>query len=116
MPLAIAAFILMPLGLSSGALAPVGWSTGLLNDFAVWVASWPGAAPRVPAMPAAALMIVVLGGLWLCLWRKSWRWFGLAPVAAGMLAIVLTERPDVIVSGSGKLIAVRGADGALALS
>jgi competence protein ComEC len=116
MPLAVAAFILMPFGLASWALVPLGWSTGLLNDFAVWVASWPGAALRIPAMPAVALVVVVLGGLWLCLWRRSWRWFGLAPVAAGMLAIVLTETPDVIVSGSGKLIAVRGADGALALS
>ena len=116
MPLAIAAFVLMPFGLDWLALAPLGWSTGALNDFAVWVAGWPGASLRIAAMPAAGLAVTVAGGLWLCLWRTSWRWYGLAPVAAGMLAILLTETPDVIVSGSGKLVAVRGADGALALS
>lgn len=116
MPLAIASLILMPLGLSHLALVPLGWSTGFLNDLVVWVAGWPGAALRVPAMPAAALAVAVFGGLWLCLWRRRWRWFGAAPVAAGLFMVLLTETPDVIVSGSGKLIAVRGADGALALS
>ncbi len=67
-------------------------------------------------MPVAALAAVALGGLWLCLWRRRWRLLGLVPIAAGFLAVPLSQPPDILVDGEAKLFAVRAGDGGLMLS
>jgi len=67
-------------------------------------------------MPLAGLVLVTLGGLWLCLWQRPWRLAGLVGVAAGFVSIALATPPDLLVGDDGKLIALRGADGRLLLS
>jgi competence protein ComEC len=59
---------------------------------------------------------VSLGGLWLCVWQRRWRWFGLVPIAAGYAALLLVRPPDIVVAADASLIAVRGGDGAYLLS
>ena len=41
--------------------------------------------------------------------------FGLVGIMAGLLSAPLALRPDILVSADGKLVAIRGADGTLAL-
>jgi competence protein ComEC len=116
MPWAVIAFLLLPLGLEALALAPMGWGIEGMIGTAKSVAGLPGAVLPVRAMPLFGLGLVVLGGLWLCLWRQSWRLAGLAAVAIGLLGSTLARPPDLLASGNGKLLAVRGPDGALWLS
>jgi competence protein ComEC len=116
MPWAILAFLLMPFGLEDWALVPMGWGVDLVIRSAEWVAAWPGAALTLPSMPMAALAAMTLGGLWLCLWKRPIRWAGLAGVAAGVAVAMLARQPDVLVDGRGRLLAVRTADGGLAVS
>ena len=116
MPWALVAFCLMPFGLERLALLPMGWGIEAVLVTAERVASWPGAVAAVPAMPTAGLALVVLGGLWLCLWWRPWRLAGLLGVAAGLASILVAQPPDLLVSGDGKLLAVRAPDGRLWLS
>jgi len=116
MPLALAAFALMPLGAESLALTPMGWGLSAVLAVASEVAAWPGAALRLVTPPLAALLLVVVGGLWLCLWRRRWRLWGLAGIAIGLATLPLSSVPDVLVGREGDLLAVRGADGRLWLS
>ncbi|MGF1611225.1 MAG: ComEC/Rec2 family competence protein, partial [Kiloniellales bacterium] len=116
MPCALVAFCLMPFGLERLALVPMGRGSEAVIATAERVTAWPGAVAAVPAMPAAGLALVVLGGLWLCLWRRPWRLAGFAGIAAGFAGILLTAPPDILASGDGKLLAVRAADGRLWLS
>lgn len=116
MPWAVAAFALMPFGLERLALGPMGWGIEGVIAVALWVQGLPGSVAVLPAMPPMGLALVALGGLWLCLWRRRWRYLGLAPVTAGMISIALMQPPDILVDGSGRLMAVRGADGTLLLS
>jgi competence protein ComEC len=116
MPWGIVAFALMPLGLEELALRPMGWGIEALLAIAENAAGWPGAASAVPAMPGWGLGLMTAGGLWLCLWRRAWRLAGLAAVAAGVASLWLAPRPDILVSQDARLIAVRDADGRLALS
>jgi competence protein ComEC len=116
MPWAIAAFILMPLGLEALALAPMGWGIEAVIGVAATVAAWPGAVALAPAMPVAGLAAAAFGGLWLCLWRRRWRVFGFAAMAAGLMTLGFARPPDVLVNGTGRLMAVRTAAGELALS
>jgi competence protein ComEC len=116
MPWAVVAFILLPFGLEAWALVPMGWGAAGIVAIARVVASWDGAAGLWPAMPAWGLATVTCGGLWLCLWQTRWRLAGVAIIVLGMASTALERAPDILVSGDGRLLAVRGVDGLLQLS
>ena len=116
MPWAVVAFCLMPFGLAGLALAPMGWGIDVVIAVAKMVAAWPGAVVTLPAASPLGLAVVVVGGLWLCLWRQPWRLWGGIPVAVGLLLMLTAAPPDVLVDADGKLVAVRGADGGLLVS
>jgi competence protein ComEC len=116
MPWALVAFALLPFGLEALALAPMGWGLSAVIAVAETIAGLPGAVQPVKALPAAGLLLVVAGGLWLCLWRRPWRLAGAALVLAGLTSTALVRPPDLLASGDGRLLAVRGPDGALWLS
>ncbi len=116
MPWAICAFALMPFGLEAVALAPMGWGIDAVIAVATTVAAWPGAVALAPAMPNAGLLAAALGGIWFCLWRGRWRFLGLAGVAAGLATLALVRPPDILINGTGRLMAVRTVSGGLALS
>ena len=116
MPWGLVALLLMPFGLEGIALAPMGWGIDAVVWIARQVAAQPGAVTLVPAMPGAALLAIAVGGLWLCLWRSRWRFLGIAVIGGGMVIAGLERRPDILVDGDAKVMAVRGEDGELWLS
>lgn len=117
MPAALLALLLMPLGLDAPFLWLLGQGVGAILWVAGWVAGWPGAVALIPAMPAWGLAAVVLGGLWLCLWRPAaLRLLGLPLLCVGLLSPWSMAPPDLLVAEDGRLLAVREADGRLALS
>ncbi len=116
MPWGVASFLLMPLGLESWSLVPMAWGIDGLLDLARAIAGWTGASIPVPAMPTWGIAAAAMGGLWLCLWERRWRWLGLVAIVVGFSGIALTPRPDVLISEDGRLMAVRQEDGQLTLS
>ncbi|MGZ8409251.1 MAG: ComEC/Rec2 family competence protein [Hyphomicrobium sp.] len=116
MPWAVAVFILMPIGLEAFALKPMGLGVDLVIRVASAVSSWPGAVSSVPATPTWSIVLVTLGGLWLCLWRTTWRYFGIAVVVLGLSGAVIVRPPDLLISGEGTLVAVRREDRSLTFS
>ena len=116
MPAGLLSYLLMPFGLDGPPLTVMGWGIALLLEIAGTVAAWPAAAVAVPAMPPWGLAAISLGGLWLCLWRGRVRLLGLAAVVLGLASLALVPRPDVLVSGDGRLMAVRSGDGDLIVS
>lgn len=113
MPAAAVAVVLMPMG---GELLPLhlmGWGVHVMSGIAHWTAGLPGATAMVRAWPASALAIMVLGGLWIALWRQKWRWFGVAPIAAAILLIVADRPPDLLIARDLQSAAIRGPDGRL---
>lgn len=110
MPFAVLAFLLMPLGLEALALTPMVWAVNALIALAVWVAGWPDAVGTVPAMPLWGLATITLGGLWLCLWQRRWRWLGVIGLLFGTASPWLIAQPDFLVSADGRLLAARAAD------
>ncbi len=116
MPWGLVAYLLMPFGLEGLALTPMGWGVAVLLWIARLAADMPGAALLVPAMPAWGLAVVAAGGLWLCLWQRRWRLLGVAAIAVGLTSIAAAPRPDILINHTGSLMAVRDADGGLAVS
>jgi competence protein ComEC len=116
MPWGIASYVLMPLGLEVLALKPMGWGISAMLWVARLFSGFPGATGHFAAMPAAALGLIVLGGLWFLLWTRRWRWLGVAPVAAGILLTLTARQPDLLIAEDGKLVAFRQDNGVMALS
>ena len=116
MPWGLVALLLVPFGLEGLALTPMGWGIDAIVWIARSVAALPGAVSHVPAMPAAALVMIAVGGLWLCIWRRRWRFLGIAVIGGGLLLASLERRPDILVDGDARAMAVRGEDGSLWLS
>lgn len=111
MPCALAAFLLLPFGWEQLALVPMGFAIQIILAVAHTVAGWPGAVALVPAFSILALSIITLGGLWLCLWRGSWRYGGLLAVAIGIVLATMGDQPDILIDGQGKAMAARLPDG-----
>lgn len=116
MPWAVAAGLLFPLGLEAWALVPMGWGLDALLWIARWVAGWEGAVALFPSMPAWGLAAIAAGLAWLCLWRSALRLAGAGAIAVGLATVGLHVPPDILVSGDGRLIAVRDSGGRLLLS
>ncbi|MDF1734894.1 MAG: ComEC/Rec2 family competence protein [Minwuia sp.] len=116
MPTGTLALIAMPFGLEAVPLWLMGQGIDLILRIAHGVAALDGAVRLVPAMPAAGLVTVTLGGLWLCLWSGAWRNLGWLAILLGMASPYMADSPLVRVSGDGRLTAVTAPDGGLMLS
>ena len=116
MPWAMIAYLLMPFGLESAALAPMGWGIDVILHIARTVSVIPGSVALVPSFPMWGLTAIALGGLWLCLWRRRWRLLGLPVIALGLASAAVQQGPDILVDDSGRLFAIRDAQGSLRLS
>ncbi len=111
LPWGVVACLLMPLGLERFALVPMGWGIGATIGVAQLVSALPGNVWPMPRLPAPGLLLVSLGGLWLCLWRGPWRRWGIVAIAAGLAGLALTRPPDIVIADIGRFLAVRAADG-----
>jgi competence protein ComEC len=113
MPMALLTLVAMPFGLEAGPLLLMGWGIEAMVAIAVRVAGLPGAVISAPAFGLPALLLMVSGGLWLLLWRRRWRLWGLVAVAAGLALAPFAARPDIWIDREGHLIALRLKDGSL---
>jgi len=115
MPLEAQALLLDSVGLG----APAWWLceqalAGLIG-LAHFVSTRPGAVTMLPTMPVAAFGLLLLGGLWICLWREKWRYWGLVPALAGTLLVATSRAPDLYVTGDGRHVGIRNERGELAM-
>jgi len=110
MPWGLIAMLLMPFGLEKVALVPMGWGIQGLDAIAFHVGAWPQAAALVPSLPGASLWLLTIGGLWLCLWRRRWRFAGL-PVALAGLLLGPGPEPDLLMSEDGRVLGLRDQQG-----
>jgi competence protein ComEC len=115
MPLEALALLFDLVGLG----APFWWLTGLSLDLLLWlarvVAAAPGAVAVIPEMPMGSISLIIGGGLWLLLWKTKVRAAGFIPIMAGAVWATLAPAPDILITGDGRHLAVRGSDGRMHL-
>lgn len=114
MPMALLSLISMPFGLEAWPLKAMGMGIEFMVATGVWVASWPGAVSVVPQISGTALVLMVIGGLWLCLWQTRARAFGLIFIALGLALSPPDKGPDVLIERNGETVALRSSTGNLA--
>lgn len=116
MPFGLLALALIPFGAEELALVPMGLGIDAVLWIAEKVAALPGAVTLVPATSGTVLGIITLGLLWLCIWRRRWRFLGLVPIAAGLALVMVARGPDILIEGEARLMAARDETGTLWLS
>ena len=117
--------VVMPAGLLGLAAMPFGfdgffwWLMGVGIDWMVavarWVASLPGAVGRMAAFGIGPLIVASLGIILMGLLRTPLRWSGAGVLLLAIVWAASAPRPDVLISGDGRSVAVRGTDGRLHL-
>jgi competence protein ComEC len=113
MPMAALSVLLMPLGLDAIPLHAMGFGIAAMLAIGRFVSGLPGSVTTVAAWPMTALVLISLGGLWIVIWRRRWRWLGLAPALAGVALVLLARPPDLLIARDGQTVAIRGADNRL---
>ncbi|WP_416908592.1 MAG: ComEC/Rec2 family competence protein [Polymorphobacter sp.] len=104
------------LGVGAAAYAPAGWFVARLLDIADATAAMPGAVARLPTLPDLAFGLIIMGGLWLLLWRSVLRLVGLPVILAGAVFALAAAPADLLVSRDGRHVALRTDGGDIALS
>ena len=115
MPFVLIALLLMPFNLEVWALKIVGFGVEKVNEITAYVASMPEAGYRVVAMPFWGLLLIVLGGLWLCIWRLKWRLWGWMLILIGGLSILTIRIPDAMADKYGEVFALKDEQGKLVI-
>jgi len=115
MPAGLMALVAMPFGFDGPLWRLMGLGIGMVIAAARWVASLPGADLRMPAFGTGALLISSAGLVLLCLMRTPLRWSGAVMALIGCVLALRSEQPDILIASDGQSVAVRGADGLLAV-
>ena len=115
--------LVMPAGMLGLATMPFGfdgffwWLMGTGIDWMIlvtqWVAGMPGAIGRMAAFGTGPLVAATSGIILLGLLRTPLRWLGAGALALAVVWALAVPRPDILISGDGRQVGVRGKDGRL---
>ncbi len=84
-----------------------------INETALWVQSFDNYVYVMPSMPTYVLILIAMGGFWLCLLRGKIRLLGLLPFVLLFIYPKFYIPADVLAYQGGKMFAVLTADGKL---
>jgi len=93
----------------------MGWGIDWMIAVTQWVARLPGAIGRVTAFGTGPLIAASAGIIVLGLLRTPLRWAGGAMLLAALVWAFAVPQADILISGDGRNVAVRGKDGRLHL-
>jgi competence protein ComEC len=117
--------VVMPAGMLGLVAMPFGfdgffwWLMGVGIDWMIvvteWVAALPGAIGRMAAFGIGPLIAASAGIVLLGLLRTPLRWSGGIVLLMAVVWALAVPKPDILISGDGHNVAVRGRDGRLHL-
>lgn len=114
----IVTLIIIPLGIIYVLLIPLGieWIIAPFIERPIdsvlyitnAIASFQYLVIPIRAFPASSVIITTLGLLWLCLWERNWRFFGICFIVLGIFFSAMYRTPDILVSADN--VAVKESD------
>jgi competence protein ComEC len=115
MPTGLLALVAIPFGFDGLLWRLMGEGIDWMIAIALWVASLPGAVGRIAAFGIGPVLAGTAGLIVLCLLRSPLRLCGGALIALAAVWVTRAPLPDVLIAADGQAVAVRGADGRLAI-
>lgn len=113
MPAAVISFFLMPFGAGFIPLKIMGMGVSAILAIAHDVSVIPYAALFPPAMPLSALVMTVIGTLFLILWKGYGRMLSICFFVLAAVFLFQHKQPDIYISSGSKLVAIRDKAGLL---
>lgn len=107
MPMVIISFVLLPFGAADWSLKILGVGIDWLLDIARWTQGLSGSVMTTSAMSDVFLMMMTFTGLILILFHGRGRILAVLPFMVAIISIGTMDRPDMIVSDDGGVMAVR---------
>src|SRR5450631_59335 len=115
MPAGLLGLLAMPFGLDGVFWQLMGWGIDWMIVVTEWVAGLPGAIGRMAAFGIGPLIAASAGIVLLGLLRTPLRWAGAVVLVLAVVWALAVPQPDILISGDGHTIGVRGRDGRLHL-
>ncbi len=115
MPAGILGVVALPFGFDGFFWRLMGEGLDWMIAVALWVTALPGAVGRVAAFGTGPLLACTGGLIVLCLLKSPLRFAGVVLIGVASLWALRTPQPDILVSTDASSLAVRGADGRLAM-
>lgn len=110
MPFGFLSLFLIPLHLEALPLFITEKGITFLLDIAAFFSSLPYATHPVTTLSSLSLLCTVAGGVWIMLWQKKWRWWGLIPAGIGLGITFLHTPVDIIIDGKTGYFIVKEED------
>lgn len=115
MPAGLLGLIAMPFGFDGVFWRLMDIGISWMIAVTQWVAALPGAIGGVGAFGTGPLLAMSAGIIVMGLLRTPLRWAGAGLVSFAVVWAVMTHQPDILVSGDGHTVGVRGKDGQIRL-
>lgn len=115
MPMAVLASLLMPFGLDGPPLQLMGLGIAAMNTIAIWLAER-SVFDATGAIPLSAVLVLTAALAILTMAGSALRWAAAPLLVAGVALLATREMPDVLVSEDARLVAMRLADGRIAVN
>jgi competence protein ComEC len=106
MPMVIISYALLPFGAADWSLKILGLGVDWLLDIARGTQGLSGSVMTTPAMPDIFLILMTVTGFILILFKGWGRMVSALPFCVAMMSIWTMDRPDMIVSNDGGVMAV----------
>jgi competence protein ComEC len=113
MPAGMLGLVAMPFGFDGVFWKLMGLGIDWMIVVTEWVAALPGAIGRMAAFGIGPLIAATIGIVLLGLLRTRLRWAGAAVLALSIGWALVVPQPDILISGDGYNVGVRGMDGRL---
>lgn len=107
MPLEFMSILAIPLGLETYIFPFLQKGLCLLKTIAIEVSKWPYATLSVPKSSSFCLTLIVLSGLWICLWQRKWRWLGTIPLIYGTFLLCNPSKTYIYIDTDRSLVGIR---------
>jgi competence protein ComEC len=115
MPAGMLGLVAMPFGFDGVFWRIMGSGIDWMIVVTQWVANLPGAIGRMAAFGIGPLIAASAGIILLGLLRTPLRWCGAAVLGLAIIWALMVPQPDILISGDGHNVGVRGRDGRLHL-
>jgi competence protein ComEC len=115
MPAGLLGLVAMPFGFDGVFWQTMGFGIDWMIAVTQWVAGLPGAIGRMAAFGIGPVIAASVGIILLGLLRTPLRWTGAAALVLAVVWALAVPQPDILVSGDGHNVGVRGKDGRLHL-
>jgi competence protein ComEC len=107
MPMAMLSLLAIPLGLEYWPLKLLNGGLTLMIEGSRWFADFSAANIMLPSLTDWGFVVIVLAGLWLCLWKTNLRLLSLPFMLIGVSTSALHQPYDLLISDDGSKTALR---------